>query len=474
MLAILPELLMAIMACGILLVGVFSRKTRITFFLAQAAIIATIAVLIAIAPCVTKTVLFHGGFVLDLLAVVLKIFLLTVVFFVFLYVDRYNRCHGVASNEFFVLGLLSAVGMMVLVSSHSLLTIFLGAELLSLPTYAMVAMQRDQPLCIEAAMKYFIIGALASGLLLYGFSMIFGATQSITIDGIFNSLATLQTGHYYLLVFGLVFSIAGLAFKLGVAPFHFWVPDVYEGAPTSVTLFISTAPKLAAFGMAIRLLTQALPQLGVQWQEMLIVMAILSMGIGNLAAIKQTNLKRMLAYSSIAHLGYTLLGLIAMTPRGYSAAMFYMITYALMTLAAFGIIVLLNQSGLEVEKVDDLKALNNRHPWLAFLLLIVMFSLAGIPPLVGFIAKVGLLEALISVHLVWLAVVAILFAVIGAYYYLRVVKAMYFESLETEAPLDKIQVTTSGLVAISINSVVILLLGIFPGALFTLCHLAFF
>ncbi len=477
MIPLIPEIALTLMTCLILLAGVFSQKVRLTFYLSQAALLITALSLLVLLrnPALWQATepLFNGSFVLDLLAIVLKLFILLVIFFVFLYVERYNRWRQVASHEFFVLALLSTIGMMVLVSGHSLLTIFLGVELLSLPTYAMAAMRRDQPLCVEAAMKYFIIGALATGMLLYGFSMIFGATQSITLDGIASSLAAMPPEYDYLVIFGLVFSIAGLAFKLGAAPFHFWVPDVYQGSPTSATLFIATAPKLAGFAMAIRLLTGALPELAAQWQQMLMVLSILSMGIGNFAAIVQSDIKRLLGYSSIAHAGYALLGLVAATPQGYAASMFYMISYVLMTLAAFGGLLLLNRQGFEVVRIDDLKGLNNRHPWLAFILLMVMFSLAGIPPLVGFIAKVGLLEALISVHDVWLAVVAILFAVVGAYYYLRVIKVMYFESMDSPVPLDKLEISTASLIALSINGIAVVLLGVFPGALFALCRLAF-
>ncbi len=477
MLAIFPEILLSLMAFMILLVGVFSNRAYLSFYLSQLALLATALILaiLLLKPYWLSSMpeLLSAHFVMDPLALILKLVIIILVFFTFLYAVLYNRQRDIANNEFFVLGLLSTVGMMLLVSAQSLLMIFLGVELLSLPIYAMTAMRREQRLCVEAAMKYFVMGGLATAMLLYGFSMIFGATHSVAIHEIARQLAAMPADHRYLMIVGLVFSVVGLAFKLGVAPFHFWVPDVYQGAPTSATLFMATAPKIAAFGMAIRLLVEALPQLQIQWQEMLIILSILSMGIGNFAAIVQTNIKRLLAYSSIAHGGYALLGLITMTPRGYAAAMFYMITYALMTLAAFGSLLLLNRQGFELERIDDLKALNNRHPWLAFILLIVMFSLAGIPPLVGFIAKVGLLEALISVHQVWLAVLAILFAVVGAYYYLRVVKVMYFESVQTSAPLDKVEVSASSLIALSANGIIIVLLGIFPGALFALCQLAF-
>lgn len=473
----IPEIFMAVMAGVILLTGVFAKHARkITFYLVECTLVAAlILTLLTFVEFDFKQVvlIFHNSFILDPLAVILKSFILVFVFITFLYSRVYNDFRKIAANEFYVLGLLSTIGMMMLVSSHSLLTLFLSVELLSLPTYAMVAMRQKERRCIEAAMKYFIIGALATGMLLYGFSMIFGATQSLDIQDIAAHFSQHQLGTDYVAIFGLVFSVAGLAFKLGAAPFHMWVPDVYDGAPSSVTLFISTAPKIAGFGMMIRLLVGALPALHVQWQEMLIVLSLLSMGLGNFAAIVQTNMKRMLAYSSIAHAGYMLLGLICGTPRGYAASMFYSITYALMTLGAFGVVLLMNRAGVEVENIDDFRGLNNRHPWLAFIMLMVMFSLAGVPPLVGFIAKVGLLEALIRVHLVWLAVIAILLAIVGAYYYLRVVKVMYFERPLEIPEDDHVRVRTGSLVAISLNGIAVLLLGVLPGTLFTLCQFAF-
>lgn len=475
---ILPEIFLAVMCCVILLAGVFVRHSRIvTFYLSLLTLIVTsILVILAFGEYkLDNAVLtFHNSFILDRMSVVLKIFILVTVFFTFLYSRIYNEFRKIAANEFYVLGLLSTVGMMILVSSHSLLTLFLGVELFALPTYAMVAMRQKENRCIEAAMKYFIIGALATGMLLYGFSMIFGATQALDIKEIAVYLAAHPVGTDYIATFGLVFAVAGLAFKLGAAPFHMWVPDVYEGAPSSVTLFIAAAPKIAGFGMMIRLLAGALPVLHPEWQEMLIVLALLSMAIGNFAAIVQTNIKRMLAYSAIAHAGYMLLGVICATPRGYAASMFYSITYAIMTLGAFGIVLLINRAGIEVESIEDFRGLNNRHPWLAFIMLIVMFSLAGVPPLVGFIAKIGLLEALIRAKLVWLAVLAILFSVVGAYYYLRIVKMMYFERKE-EGPVvdDHIRISTGSLVAISINGIAVLVLGVLPGTLFALCHYAF-
>lgn len=470
----IPEIFVLIMACFALLAGVFAPKRRqLVYALSQVTLLVAAwlvwHVFNDLAGGATISV-FREGFVLDHLAVMLKFLILLSVFFVFIYSNRYNLGCGIAQNEFYVLGLLSTLGMMVLVSAHSLLTVYMGMELLSLPTYAMVGMRRDRGCCVEAAMKYFIIGAVASGFLLYGFSMLFGATHSLNISEIAHVIAVMPEGNHVVLILGMIFVVAGIIFKLGAAPFHMWVPDVYEGAPTSVTLFIASAPKMAAFGMAIRLLVDAMPVLHVQWQAMLIVIALLSMGVGNLMAIAQTNIKRMLAYSSVAHMGYMILGLACATSRGYAASMFYVVTYTLMTLAAFGVILLMSQKGFEAEEITDLAGLNNRNPWLAFVMLVVMFSMAGVPPLVGFVAKVGVLEALIQVHLVWLTVVALLFAVIGSYYYIRVVKVMYFERGEkTDAivyPLDM-------KIAISLNGIVVLLLGLFPGWLFAMSHISF-
>jgi NADH-quinone oxidoreductase subunit N len=359
------------------------------------------------------------------------------------------------------------LGMMVLVSSHNFITLYLGLELFSLPIYAMVALQRDTGRCIEAAIKYFIMGSVASGLLLYGLSMLFGATHSLDLATVAHVMTRHGLMTHALLMLGLIFTVTAIVFKLGAAPFHQWVPDVYDGAPTSVALFISAAPKIAAFGLLIRLLVDTMPSLSIQWHQVVIVIAILSMAIGNLTAIVQTSMKRLLAYSSIAHMGYMLLGIACATQRGDSAALFYILSYSIMTLGAFGTMILLSRKGFEADKISDYSGLNTRSPWFAFVMLLVMFSMAGVPPIVGFIAKVGVLEALIQVHLVWLAVVALLFAIIGAFYYLRVVKVMYFESGQNQSDLVCDRSTRF---VLSLNGILVLLLGIFPGALFALCH----
>lgn len=466
----LPEIILLVAACAALMADVFAPKqSEAAYFICQFALIAATAASVYFTPD-EVVYQFSGSFILDKLAVSLKIFTYFAVFLSFLYSRRYVRQQKIPQGEYYVLGLLSTLGILVLVSSANFITLYLGLELLSLPIYAMVALERDNPRCLEAAMKYFVMGSLASGLLLYGLSLLFGMTASLDMHTVAQVIEQHSGSEWHLLTLALVFILAGVAFKFGAAPFHLWVPDVYEGAPSSVTLFISAAPKLAAFGMTIRLLVDALPSLHIQWQEVLIVMAIISMAIGNIVAIAQTNIKRMLAYSSIAHIGYMLLGLACGSSNGYAAAMFYIVSYTLMTLGGFGMIVLMSKEGYEPEAISDFAGLNSRNPWLAFMWLLIMFSMAGIPPLVGFIAKVGLLEALIQVHLTWLAVVAILFAIIGAYYYLRIVKVMYFEEPQDITPVSY---TREERAAMSVNGLAVLVLGVLPGTLFVLCHSLF-
>jgi NADH-quinone oxidoreductase subunit N len=370
-------------------------------------------------------------------------------------------------GEFFALVLFATLGMMVMISANHLLVLYLGLELMMLSTYSMVALQRDSATATEAAMKYFVLGALASGMLLYGMSMIYGATGSLGITELAQMIAE---GSVIgpVLIFGLVFIVAGLGFELGVVPFHMWVPDVYHGAPGAVTLFVSTVPKLAGFALIIRLLGQALgaEQLTVEWQQMLVVMAVLSLVIGNVTAIVQTNLKRMLAYSTISHMGFVLLGVLAGDENGYSAAMFYMVVYVLTNLGAFGMMLLLSRSGFEAENLEDFKGLNQRSPWYAFLMLLIMFSMVGIPPTVGFYAKLAVLQSLLTAGYLSVAVVAVLFSVVGAFYYLRLVKLMYFEQPEDTAVIAP---AADVKVLMTLNGAAILLFGIMPQPLMALC-----
>ncbi|OGT67359.1 MAG: NADH-quinone oxidoreductase subunit N [Gammaproteobacteria bacterium RIFCSPHIGHO2_12_FULL_45_9] len=468
-----PEIVLAFAGLLALCVGagVRGRASLMPYHCVQMGVVAALclsAILFAQMPVTQNFETVARVFAIDRFSSILKIVTLVTVFFVFLYAREYNEARQIAAPEYYVLGLFSTVGMLVLISAASFLMLFLGVELISLPIYAMIALQRHSGRAIEAGMKYFIVGALASGMLLYGISFIFGATQSLLFMDVAHAVANMSVDNNPYLAFGLAFLVVGIAFKLGAAPFHVWVPDVFEGAPTSTTLLVSTAPKVAGLAMALRILAEALPTLSSEWQLMLVLVAVTSMILGNLAAIVQTNLKRMLAYSSIAHMGYMLLGLLCGTQRGYAAAVFYLLSYVLMTLGAFGLLTALSRAGLEVENIKDLAGLNSRHPWLAFLLLLLLFSFAGVPPLIGFIAKVGVLEALIDIHWVWLAVVALLCAIVGAYYYLNVVKVMYFERSEKEV----VRFTySSGLsVILSVNSLLVLVVGVFPGPLFALCR----
>lgn len=467
----LPEIVILAMACIALLVDLFLKPQQrwITLAIVQLAlIIASIITLKLFSSPTTYT--FNGMYVHDQIASLLKLFIYISSIFAFWYARQYIKERNIHEGEFYVLGLFSILGMSVLVSASSLLVLFLGLEILSLPLYAMVAMQRDSREASEAAMKYYVLGAMATALLLYGISMVYGAMDSLNINAIAVGIQTLPSGQQLILVLALVFIVAGIAFKLGAAPFHMWAPDVYQGAATPVTLFIGSAPKIAAFGLAIRLLAETMPSLDLQWQQLLIVIALISMALGNIAAIRQTNIKRMLAYSSIAHMGYMSLGLLTATATGYASAMFYIIVYAFMSMAAFAVIILISRSGHDAESISDFRGLNTRNPWLAFMMLIIMFSMAGIPPTVGFFAKLGVLEALVHNHFVWLASVALIFAVIGSYYYLAIVKVMYFEEPTETAP---VVVSHNLEIAITINSLAILLLGLFPSTMIDFCRAAF-
>jgi NADH-quinone oxidoreductase subunit N len=366
--------------------------------------------------------------------------------------------------------LFAVLGMMFLVSAGSLVIVYLGLELLALSSYALVALNRDSPLSSEAAMKYFVLGALASGMLLYGMSMVYGATGTLDLNKI--HAASIASAQPKLLLFGLVFIVVGIAFKFGAAPFHMWLPDVYQGAPTAVTVFIGSAPKLAAFGMAYRLLESGLGGAGPHWQQMLAVLAVLSLAIGNIAAIMQTNLKRMLAYSTISHVGFLFLGLVNGAPSGYAAAMFYAISYALTAAVAFGMILLLSRAGFEAEEIEDFKGLNQRAPWYAFLMSLTMFSLAGVPPLFGFFGKLLVLKAAVDGGMIWLAIVGAVFAIIGIYYYLRVIKVMYFDDADDATPLV-VNADTPMRWVISLNALALLVLGLTWDPLYSWCARSF-
>ena len=467
---LLPELIILVAAIVVLMLGVAKKPANsVIFYVSQLAVLLALGSTLFI-KLSTHVSFFYNQFIIDPLAVLIKSVVLAVMFFVFVYGRHYIRDRSIQVAEFYSLALLSVFGMLVLVSTKNLLSLYLALECFSLPIYAMVALERKKMQCVEAAMKYFVTGAVASGLFLYGMSMLFGATGSLDIPTITTYATNAAHAHSLLLSFGMVFLIAGIAFKLGAAPFHMWVPDVYQGAPSNVTLFISGAPKVAAFALLVRLISGALPSLSMEWHDALLVIALLSIVLGNIIAIVQDNIKRLLAYSSIAHMGYALLAFSVATNYGAEAALFYLVSYAIMTVGAFGIIVLMSNSGFEVEKLSDLSGLNAKNSWLAFLMLLIMFSMAGIPPIIGFIAKMRILEALMRAHYVWAAVVALLFSIIGAYYYLRVVKIMYFEKPQKEI---ETYYTRSQAFVLGVNSLAVLVLGIYPVPLFHACRMIF-
>lgn len=464
-----PEIILLITACLVLLSDLFFRSRQISFIIAAIGLgIATITSYLLLGNY--KTTTFAGLFVSDDLAQLSKLFIYIIVFLCFFYAREYIKERQIPSGEHYILGLFSTLGMMVLLSSHSLLTLYLGLELLSLPLYALTAMQRSNTVAAEAAMKYFVMGTIASGMLLYGFSLLYGATGKLDLLDIANAIIGNWDKQSGLLLFSMVFIIAGVGFKLALFPFHMWAPDVYQGAPTSVTLLISSAPKIAAIGMAFRLFTLGLPGLSVQWQQIFIVISLFSVGIGNLLALVQPNLKRLFAYSAISHAGYALFGLLTANSIGYAACLYYALIYGLMTAAAFGLLVLMSCKGMEVDTIDDLKGLNQRNPWIAFMMLIVMFSMAGVPPTVGFVTKLLVLKALVDAKLLWLAVVGLFFAVVGAYYYIRIVKVMYFDESKGAVPF---RFSLPVNLVFSANCLSLLYLGLFPTGLIAACVNAF-
>jgi len=479
----LPEMVLLAGACAVLLVDVWSKDERrtATFLAAQlvlAACLASTAFVLWIGGG-TRFYLFHGLFVADLMGHVLKIFSYLAVWAALVYSRQYLIDRGLMRGEFVTLLLFALLGMMVMISANSFLTVYLGLELMSLCLYAMVALDRDSPLATEAAMKYFVLGALASGLLLYGMSMIYGATGTLYLNEVAARLAPLagNVSDQRFLAFGLVFVVAGIAFKIGVVPFHMWIPDVYHGAPTPVTLVLGSGPKLAAFAMAVRMLVNGMLPLAQDWQQMLALLALLSMALGNITAIAQTNIKRMLAYSTIAHMGFMLLGLLSgvvggnvrSAPDAYSTALFYVVIYVIMSVGAFGMLLFLSRKGFDCEQLDDFRGLNRRSPWIAFLMMVLMLSLAGLPPTAGFYAKLAVLQAAVAAGQIWLAVAAVVFSLVGAFYYLRIVKLMYFDDPRDTAPLPRKGAFGA---LLSANGLALLFFGILPQPLMALCLVA--
>lgn len=464
-----PELWLLGLVSALLIVDLFVNDANrwITYVLAQASLVVVAAVLLS-GYGRYDVVSFGGHFVRDGIADLLKMGMVVGLLFVFIYARDYLSRRDLHKGEFYVLGLFALLGMMVIASAQSLLTLYLGLELLSLSLYALVAFNRDSAASSEAAMKYFVLGAIASGMLLYGMSMVYGVTGTLELAGVADGIS--QAGSNDLvLIFGLVFLVIGVAFKFGAVPFHMWVPDVYDGAPTAVTLFVGSTPKIAALALAIRLLTEGMAPLHGDWQSMLAILAVLSMAVGNIVAIAQTNIKRMLAYSTISHVGFIFLGVLAGTEQGISGAMFYALVYAFMAAGAFGIVAILAERSRDADQLDDLRGLNDRSPWLAFLMMILMLSMAGVPPTAGFFAKLYVVSAVIDINWIGLAITAVVFSVIGAYYYLRIIKLMYF---------DKPQSSTAPVAAadtramLSINALAVLLVGIVPGWLMALCSSA--
>jgi NADH-quinone oxidoreductase subunit N len=465
----LPEIVLLVSACVVLMIDLFVPEPRrhVSYWLTLFGIAATASATLYVFHR-TPVRTFGNMFVADAFGDLLTFLTCLTVMAMLVYSRSYLAARGLFRGETFVLAMFALLGMLVMISANHFLTLYLGLELMSLSLYAMVALYRESGAAVEAAMKYFVLGALASGLLLYGISMIYGATGTLEINRV---TAIIFSGHANgtILIFGLVFIVSAIAFKLGAVPYHMWVPDVYQGAPTAITLFIGTAPELAAFAFMTRILVGSLVAVAFDWQGMLIVLSLLSMIVGNVIAISQSNVKRMLAYSAIANMGFMLMGFLAANINGYSAAMFYIVTYVMSSLAGFGMVLLLSRAGFEAENLDDFKGLNQRSPWYAFLMLLTMFSLAGVPPTIGFYAKFSVIEAAVDVGLVWLAVVAVLASLIGAYYYLRIVKLMYFDE-----PLDKAPLEARGdmRVLLSLNGLSLLFFGIFPQQLMGMCVVA--
>jgi NADH-quinone oxidoreductase subunit N len=458
----LPEIFLLSAIVIILLIDLFLSKPfkQVTYYLMQLSLLIT-GILAFNLIGDPQVVIFGGSFIMDNMASVFKVFMAGATMVAMVYTRHYLIQHTLFRGEYFILVLLSVLGMMVMVSGYSLLTLYLGLEILSLSLYTLIAIARERAGAVEAALKYFVLGAIASGLLLYGMSMIYGISGSININEIANfaSGANLASRETLILNFGLVFLVIGIAFKLGAVPFHMWVPDVYQGAPTSVTMVLSTVPKIAAVAMLVRILIDGLSSMHAYWADLFMVLALLSIALGSVVALMQTNIKRMLAYSTISHIGFMMLGFVTGVITGYGSAVFYILVYILKSLSAFGMINLLNKQGFEADKISDFKGLSKHSPWFALMMLIIMLSMAGVPPFIGFYSKLFILQQVISAGFVTVAVIAVIFAVISAYYYLQVIKSMYFEDADKKititAPMDMQLI-------LSINAVLILAVGLFP------------
>ena len=464
----IPEMVLLALASFILVADTFwSKRYQFATYYATQASLLVVGYLVLSSFSVETIYTFNDSFVRDSFADVMKLFTVLVSLGIFFFSREYLLQHKFYSGEFFVLGLFGVLGMFVMISANNFITMYLGLEIMSLAMYAMIALRKYDGQAVEAGMKYFVLGALATGMLLYGFSMIYGATGTITFTEMKQVIAS-GSADGIVLAFGVVFVVIGLAFKLGAVPFHMWMPDVYHGSPSAVTLYLATAPKIAGFAMVYRLLFEGMPGLVGDWQQLIIMLAILSLAVGSIVAIAQDNLKRMLAYSGIGHIGFLLLGVLAASPDGFSASMFYVIVYAITGVAGFGMIVALSRTGNEFDRVADFKGLNAKNPWLALMMLIIMFSMAGIPPFIGFWAKILVIEEVVKAGFTWIAVFAVIMAVISAFYYLRVVKAMYFDESEyKEAIAISSPVIHWGLSLVAIS---LLVLGLMPAGLIDLAY----
>tara|TARA_R110002049_G_scaffold22388_21_gene80255 strand:+ start:4512 stop:5951 length:1440 start_codon:yes stop_codon:yes gene_type:complete len=462
-----PEMTLLGLICVVLIVDLFIEDDRrvVTFWLSLAALGITLWSLLATAPEL-RTVLFDGSYVSDPLSQILKISAVGFVAVGFMYARDYLQANDLHKGEFYLLGLFGLLGMMIMISANSLLTMYMGLETLALSQYALVAIDRSNVKSAESAMKYFVLGAIASGCLLYGISWVYGATGTIQFHEIAQAVASDPSVNALPLWFGIAFMVVGICFKFGAVPFHMWVPDVYQGARSPITLYIGTAPKLAALALTLRILVDGLGGLHDIWSDMLMVVAVLSLLLGNFVAIAQTNIKRMLAYSTIAHVGFILLSVYAGTREGYAAAVFYTLTYVVSAVGAFGMVILLSRRGYEAENLSDFKGLNARSPWYALMMMFFMFSLAGVPPFIGFFGKINAINAVLGVGQLELAIIMVLTSVVGAFYYLRVVWYMYFEEATDRAVL---QTSTDTRILMSVNGLSVLFLGILPGWLWSVC-----
>ncbi len=465
LLVALPEIFLLSSIVIVLIIDLFltSKFRQATYYLTQLSLMVT-GILSFNLIGHPETVIFSNSFILDNMASVFKVFITGSSMVAMVYTRHYLLQHSLYRGEYFVLVMLAALGMMVMVSGYSMLTLYMGLEILSLSLYTLIAIARNRSIAVEAALKYFVLGAIASGLLLYGISMVYGISGSINISDIsaFAHDPSINSRDTLILNFGLVFLVIGIAFKLGAVPFHMWVPDVYEGAPTSVTMFLSTVPKIAALAMLVRILVDGLGSMHDYWSDLFLALSLLSISVGSVVALMQTNIKRMLAYSTISHVGFIMLGFVTGAVSGYGAAIFYVLVYVLMSLAAFGVIIILNNKGYEADQISDYKGLSKNSPWFALVMLIVMLSMAGVPPFIGFYSKFSILQEVVSAGFITVAIIAVVFAVISAYYYLKIIKFMYFDESDKDetisAPMDIKLI-------LSINGSLILVVGLFPDML---------